>query len=233
MKCPAIVLAAGLVVMASTTSYAQVTLSGSVETVSQYVWRGYALVEGTSMQPALDVAWEDKGLSLSLWASVALIHRDRHRTLDEVDLTVNYALASGSWGSVDVGFIIYSFPNQDQFSFKDHTSPEAYITVAPNVPLSPEVFLAYDANLGDDLYASLGVGHALSVAGQPFELGVTAGYNNGQFEADDGFSHLDLSVSTDLELGPVNLAPRAVYVHSFENTLNEGNRVFFGVGLGW
>ena len=212
--------------------YAQYAITAGVETVSEYVWRGYALTDGATVQPALDVAWEARGLTLSFWGSAAMVQRADFHGADEFDVTLNYAAANGAWGSLDAGVIFYTFPSQGRFSFSNHTSPEFYVALAPSLPLSPEVFLAYDMHLGGDAYAALSVGHSVSVAGHPMALGITAGYNNGQFEAASGFSHLDVSLSTELHLGPVGLAPRVVYVRSFENTGNAGNRLFFGVGFG-
>lgn len=213
-------------------SQAQFTVTGGTEVVSQYLWRGYALVDGATVQPSLNVDWEGTGLTLSLWGSASLSQRDQYQGVDEFDLTLNYAVSSGSWGNFDAGLIFYTFPGQGSFTLAEQTSPEFYVNVAPSLPLSPEVFLAYDVNLGGGLYAAFSAGRSVSVAGQPIDFGVTAGYNHGQFEADSGMSHVDVSVSTDLALGAASLSPRAVYVRSFENTSNTGNRVFFGVGLG-
>lgn len=213
-------------------SQAQISVSGGVETVSQYVWRGYALVNGPTLQPTFDLAWEDKGLSVNLWGSAAMTERGQYGSFDEFDITLNYNVPTGAWGSLDAGLIFYTFPNQQRFSFDEHTSPEFYVNVAPSLPLNPALFVAYDVNLGGDFYAALGIGQDFSLGAQSFSLGLTAGYNNGQFEAVSGFSHVDVSLSTALVFGPVSLVPRAVYVHSFENTDNLGDRLFFGIGLG-
>lgn len=213
-------------------SHAQLTVTGGTEVVSQYVWRGYALVDGATVQPFLDVDWEGTGLTLSLWGSAAGTQRGDYQNADEFDITLNYAVPTSEHLDLQVGVILYTFPSQGSFTLAEQTSPEFYVNVAPSLPLSPEVFLAYDVNLGGDFYAAFTVGRRFSVASQAFSLGVTAGYNHGQFEATSGMSHVDVSVSTELALGLVHLSPRAVYVRSFENTGNAANRVFFGVRLG-
>ena len=232
MRKSAILLAVVLCGLSAINSYAQLTVTGGTEVVSQYVWRGYALVDGSTLQPFLDINWEDKGLSLSLWGSAAMARRDQYQGVDEFDIMLNYAIPAGAHLEVNAGVIFYTFPGQESFTFAEQTSPEFYVQVAPHLPFSPEVFLAYDANLGGDFYASVGVGQGFSMAGQAFSLGVAAGYNNGQFDATSGLSHLDVALSTEIVLGRVSFSPRAVYVRSFENTENRGNRVYFGVGLG-
>ena len=232
MKKSALFLAMMLCGLSALDSYAQLTVTGGTEVVSQYVWRGYALVDGSTLQPFLDIAWEDKGLSLSLWGSAALARRDQYQGVDEFDLTLNYAVSAGAHFDVNAGVIVYTFPGQESFTISEQTSPEFYVQVTPHLPLSPELFLAYDANLGGDFYASVGVGQGFALAGQAFSLGVAAGYNNGQFDATSGLSHFDVALSADIALGRVSLSPRAVYVRSFENTENQGNRVYVGVGLG-
>ena len=67
-------------------SHAQLTVTGGTEVVSQYVWRGYVLVDGATVQPFLDVDWEDTGLTLSLWGSATGTQRGDYQNFEPHEL---------------------------------------------------------------------------------------------------------------------------------------------------
>ncbi len=213
-----------------TDSNAQVSISGGVDVVSKYVWRGYNLADGFSVQPTLDITLGSFGFNI--WASRAMADRDTYSASDELDFTFTYSPMLSDQLGVTLGFIYYTFPTQDDFDVDAHTSKEVFATLAPaGLPLSPELTVYYDFDLGDDLYASLGVGHSIPLNGHSLDLGVALGYNNGQFGAKSNISNIDFSVSTGLALGAVSISPRVVYVVVPESSVNTDNEFYFGVSI--
>ena len=73
----------------------QVEAHLGADIVSNYIWRGQDF-GNVSLQPELSVAW--KGLSLSVWGSVGLSHKEDS---NELDLTLSYETGGLSFGIVD------------------------------------------------------------------------------------------------------------------------------------
>lgn len=211
---------------------AQINVSGGVDFVSKYIWRGFNLADKPTLQPTLDFGMGNSGFALNIWGSFAMADRDIYDPADELDFTLTHSSELGGQLGLTVGFIYYTFPTQDEFKMSDHTSQEAFVTVAPStLPFGPELSLFYDFNLGKDLYANLSLSHALPIGMNLLSLGTSVGYNNGQFGTNSGISHVDFSVSTEFALGGITVSPRAVYVIAPESSVNPDNEFYFGIGV--
>lgn len=73
----------------------EVEASVSADVVSQYIWRGQDYSKA-SLQPTLGLAY--KGLELSAWGSVGLVHPNDMR---EIDLQLSYTVGNFKVGIVD------------------------------------------------------------------------------------------------------------------------------------
>ncbi len=211
---------------------AQVKVSGGVDFVSKYIWRGFNLADKPTIQPTVDFEFSNSGFALNVWSSLALASRDTYGPADELDFTVSYSAEIAGKYNVSAGFIYYTFPNQDKFKMSDHTTQEIYASFSPaSLPLSPELTLFYDFNLGDDLYAVLSTGYNLPLNGHSLDFGAAVGYNNGQFNTDAGISHLNFSVSSGFQIGSFSVVPGVSYVLVPEATVNNDNEFYISLSI--
>lgn len=212
----------------------QVSVSGSAAFVTKYIWRGYNIVDDPTIQPSLDFGFGESGFSANVWYSAGLSDRDKNGAADELDFTLDYSTSFPNGASLSLGIIYYTFPNQDDFDFGDHSTPEIYAAFSPGVPyLSPTLTLYYDFNLGDDLYATIGIDHSIDAVFGSVGTSTLLAYNNGQFGAESGLSHLEYSVFAAISAGPVEIAPSVTFVALFEDTVNPDNEFFFSMNVGW
>lgn len=212
---------------------AQVSVSGSAAFVTKYIWRGYNLVDDPAIQPSLDIGFGDSGFSANVWYSRGLEDRNISGAADELDFTLDYSASFANGAGLSLGLIYYTFPNQDNFEFDDHTTPEIYVAITPGVPyLAPTLTLYYDFNLGDDLYATFGIDQSVEAGGGSVGASAVLAYNNGQFGADSGLSHVELTVYGTISAGVVEIAPSVTFVGLFEDTVNPDNEFFFSLSAG-
>jgi len=213
---------------------AQVSVSGSAAFVTKYIWRGYNLVDDPALQPSLDIGFGDSGFSANVWYSVGLSDRDKNGAADELDFTLDYSTSFPNGAGLSLGLIYYTFPNQDDFDASDHTTPEIYASFSPGTPyLAPTLTLYYDFNLGDDLYATFGIDHSVEAGEGSVGASAVLAYNNGQFGANSGFSHIELGVNAAIPAGALEIAPSVTFIGVFEDTVNPDNEFFFSLSAGW
>jgi len=207
-------------------------VGGQVDLVSRYVWRGFDLLPDNhaAIQPSLTVDLGRSGFSLNLWSSFALAQRDIFKYADEIDLTLSYEFAMPEGWELSAGFTHYAFWFAEDFSFKDSTSQEVYVTAArTDLPLSPTLSLYYDVNLGSGLYVTLGGSHELKVSETiGMEMGGLIGFNSRQYIDKTGFSDIDLYVKVPLTLGKLTLTPSVNVMIPLMDEVNEDVEFWFG-----
>ena len=114
-------MALALTAMMGTSALAQekVEATISADVVTNYIWRGQKLGEG-SIQPALGIAY--KGLSLGAWGSFGITNSDDTK---EFDLTLAYTT-----GGFNVGITDYFFTNKEDeakyFMYKAHETAHVW-----------------------------------------------------------------------------------------------------------
>ncbi|MCH8286531.1 hypothetical protein IIB79_08405 [candidate division KSB1 bacterium] len=120
------------------------------------------------------------------------------------------------------------------FDFGDHATPEIYAAFSPGVPyLSPTLTLYYDFNLGDDLYATIGIDQSVEAGEGSVGVSALLAYNNGQFGANSGLSHFELGINAAIPAGSLEISPSVTFVGLFEDTVNPDNEFFFSLSAGW
>ena len=77
--------------MLPTTAFAQdkFTVSGNIDVVNNYVWRGMDQNSGFSVQPTIGLSY--KGFSLSAWCSQSLTN-NADRDVQELDINLGYSI---------------------------------------------------------------------------------------------------------------------------------------------
>ncbi len=207
-------------------------VSGQVDLVSRYIWRGFDLLPENhpAIQPSLTIDLGASGFSLNVWSSFALAHRAVFKHSDEIDVTLSYSFKVAEGWELAAGFTNYCYWFADDFKFRDNTSQEVYATVAgTDLPLSPTLSVYYDFNLGSGLYVTLGGSHELKISENVnVEVGGLIGFNSRQYIDKTGFSDIDLYARVPLAVGKLTLTPSFNVMIPLLGEVNEDVEIWFG-----
>jgi len=182
-------------------------VSGEVTFETQYIWRGQTLGSDPVVQPGASVS--SHGFTFSVWGNYDTGDPDR---FTEWDYIFDYTFTMGdfreklggdeAWKfldpiSISNGYTYYTFPN---LSGGDYDSHEYYVGVGYDVLLQPFVTFYYDFDSGDGAYWEFGGSHSFEVEGIALDLGITTGYNVGQWGYDSSFSNVLFSSEVGIPL---------------------------------
>lgn len=161
---------------ATTASADDISISASVDYVSEYVFRGVSFAN-TAVQPGVELS--ASGFTLGAWASAGLGETSAVAD-DEIDIYGGYGLNITDTISASAGFTIFHFPQSGSlFDFGGGSSFEINAGLALDTILSPALTGYYDFNL-DAFTLEGSVGHGFAIAeNTSFDLGVTAGFVTG------------------------------------------------------
>jgi hypothetical protein len=230
----AVVAAAALGLMASVVPLSA-QWSFQADTMSKYIWRGFDLYadDNPAFQPSVTYTFGESGFSLNLWTSFALGERSIYKYDDEFDLTLAYDFQISENFDLSVGFTHYGWYFDRNFSFKNSTSQEFFVSVGLSKAfLEPLLTIFYDVSMGSGLYALLEGGHTIALS-ETVDLNLSAGlgYNYHQFTDESGLSDLTLSLSLPVKLGEWKIAPQVNYTFVFLETVNPENEFWFGLSI--
>jgi len=208
-------------------------VSGQVDLVSRYIWRGFDLLPDNHMaiQPSVSIELGKSGFTLDVWSSFALANRCDFKYSDEIDLTLSYDFTMPEGWELSLGFTHYGYWFAQDFSFKDSTSQEIFAAVArTDLPLSPQLSIYYDFNLGSGVYVTLEGGIEKELSEKvSLEAGALVGFNSRQYIEGTGFSDIDLWIKAPLSLGRVELTPSLNVMIPLRDEVNEDTEVWIGL----
>jgi len=166
----------------SAQSLADLTLTGTFNLESEYVFRGQKLAQ-ESFQPSLEAGLPLYGgdFYAGVWTNLPI----ENNAENEIDFYAGFAYPVTDMFTVDVGAIYYWYPSQDN-SPLDGTvdrEREVYVGVSADVILSPAVYGFWDFDQeGWTLEGSVGytfdLEQAAGVSGAALELGGYLGYTD-------------------------------------------------------
>lgn len=218
--------------LASTMLQLPGAVSGQVDLVSRYIWRGFDLLPDNhaAIQPSLSIDLGKSGFSLNVWSSFALAQRGVFKYSDEIDVTLSYAFKMPEGWELTAGFTNYGYWFADDFKFKDNTSQEVCATIAKtDLPLSPTLSVYYDFNLGSGLYVTLGGSHEMKINEKvSLEVGGLIGFNSKQYIDKTGFSDIDIYAKVPLTVGKLTLTPSLNVMIPLLDEVNEDTEIWFG-----
>jgi len=235
-------LVALLLAITAPSAVAQVEWSSGVDFMSPYVWRGQVFSNGFVFQPYVEAAYQ--GLAVGFWGNVDPQSEavDSKMHLNEADLYASYSASLGGV-ALSLGYTFYTFPDPTGETFELWPTHEFSLSAALEaVPLSPSLFVAYDVDAIQGMYAEAGLGHEVNLGSQPFGLGFALGFDNEFLLEDSGLSHMALSVGTAFEAGNVTVSPLIGFqiqladeYRAFNAPSGFGSDTFFygGIGLGF
>ena len=217
------------------------TGSASVAFLSDYMWRGFNLFDGSSIQPTVGAEYDTGAgkLGANVWAHLSAEGGDSAATkFTEFDYTLSYAFSLSPL-SFKVGHLWYTYPISDD-NLED--TAEFFGTVVVDdaalgspFALNPTFSVYHDYDLVDGQYYELGLSHAFEIPalGDGFNMTpyVAFGYAQNQepVYAEDGFVQTTFGVSSNLSLGSFAVVPSLNYTAESDNNLK--NEFWFGFSL--
>ncbi|MFQ6084036.1 MAG: TorF family putative porin [Candidatus Aminicenantia bacterium] len=206
-----------------------------LDLTSRYIWRGFDLFpqNNPALQPSITYNFGESGFSIQLWCSFSLSKRNRLKYSDEIDLTLTYNFKISEDFSLQAGFTHYGWYFAENFSFKDSTTQEFFVSAELiDVFLRPTLTVYYDTNLGDGFYILLESGHSVKLSHTvTIDLSTSLGYNAGQWVEDSGFSDLNFGVSIPFKLNNLTISPFFNYTLVFLDSINKNNEIWFGISF--
>lgn len=247
-----------------TVTHAQASISADLGVFSDYVWRGLSLTNRFVLQPDayLSVPVGPGSVVVGAWANVEPGQYDdpddeisegggtSSFDFTEIDLSAEYTQTFGTVTGT-FGGIGYIYPNDAGLTSELNTFELYAEGQLDNVLLTPKLSAFYDVGKIDGLYLEGSVSRDLPVSPAfGITLGALAGFNAGQdlnaaednfanFD-DSGFTHLDLSVASEITAGPVAIAPQFHLIIGGDEftkitapTSDNDTKVWFGALVSW
>lgn len=211
-----------------------VSVGGTLDFWDKYVWRGQYLDRDAVLQPGVSIS--AKGFTVGYWGSFDMENQDALAS-DESDYYLSYTY---NWEALSftAGHTWYDFPEANT------SSKEYFFSIGLDTFLSPTLFFAHDYEDGKDLntdgdgnYLSLALSHSITLNeeyGVSLDLGLTAGYVDGQWLAGEG-THLTPTIGLSVPLTPnMTVTPTIGYNAPFgdlkkDSIGNQDPKLFGGV----
>ena len=166
-----------------------VSVSGSMDTFSKYVWRGFLLDDDWVFQPSFYVDVE--GFKVGVWGNFDS-DQDDALSSDEIDTIVSYSYTIDEKLTLTAGHTYYEFVSADTFSKEFFVSASVAVWGTPTL----SAFIDYgdeEDGGGDGEYYALDLTHSfmlLEENGVTLDLGGHIGYNKEQYLAGEGWDIL-------------------------------------------
>jgi uncharacterized protein (TIGR02001 family) len=223
-----------LIINLSIPNFLQADFRYQVDFTSRYIWRGFDL--NPSKQPALQPSFEyscgDCGFTLNFWSSISFNDKSNH----EIDLNFTYDFKLSEDFSLSAGFTFYGWYFVDNFSFRENTSQEVFVSAGlPKLFFQPRLTVFYDFGNGDGFYVLLEslYNHLFSKSLQ-ISLAASLGYNGGQWLAEGvgpGFSDFNLGIALLLKTGRFAFSPFTRYTFVLLDAIGTENHFLIGISL--
>ena len=225
-----------------------VSVSTSIDYVSEYVFRGVTLAE-TAIQPGVEVAVGD--FAVGAWFSTGVGETSVFAG-DEVDLYASYGFGLSELISGSVGITYYHYPQGGGlFSTNDGASGtyEVSAGLGFDTLLAPSLTAYYDLTL-DNFTLEGGVGHSFPVAektsfdlsltaglvdvddGESYEYGVaSAGLSYAFTDAVSVYGNLNYGLSSEDTFADVSIDLDATEIEDLFEAEADDNSLWFGLGI--
>lgn len=203
------------------------SLTASTAINSDYMWRGFRLYRGVSVQPSINGTYDtgDYGkLGGNIWSHISAEQEPKDEKFTEIDYTINYSY-DVSMLTLSVGNVWYTYPTDNTHSIKK--SAEVYASVTTNeeagLPIIPVFSVYHDYQAVDWVYYELGFSYPYenSALGEGFNMTpyITFGFASNAEKAYDknGFEQMTFGTSFNLKLGVIDVIPSVNYTKAFDD----------------
>lgn len=191
----------------------------SVGLYSSYMWRGFRLYDGLSIQPSVTGS-VDTGygtLSANGWMHLTGDSHKRSERFTEFDGTLKYENQFGPV-TIGAGHIWYVYSDYGDGT-ENPNSEEFFGTVAVDVPLTPTLTVYEDYDLTDSQFYELAVSHEFAVFGDETAITPYASFgfaSNGGGYKKEGLEEVTIGASTSLPFGPLSFDPTVNYTFAVD-----------------
>jgi hypothetical protein len=211
--------------------------TASVGFMSDYMWRGFKLYEGLSIQPSVDLSYDtgDFGtFSGNIWSALPGETQGHDKKFEEIDYTLAYEYSLDPV-TFSIGHIFYTYPNDN--THLQTASREFYFGVSVDTIAAPTFTVYEDYDTFDNQYYELGFSHEITseALGEGFNMTpyATFGFasNAEKVYADNGLVQVTVGTSFNLKLGCIDVIPSLNYTFKVDDlTVNE---FWAGVNFGY
>lgn len=209
----------------------------AVDFYSDYMFRGFNLYDGTSIQPSITLNYDSgsAGVShVSLWMHLPGETQDRPEKFTEMDATLSHDITFGDL-TFSVGHVWYMY--LDEVEEGSPESAEFFASVSVDTFLTPTFSVYHDYREFDAQYYGLLFSHTIESAklGEGFNITpyVDFGFASHaeKLYADNGLVQVTVGVSSELSLGIFSVIPSVNY--TFESDEYALNELWVGLSLGY
>jgi len=221
------ILVAGVTGLLTGVSFAEepkVSGFGSVDVMSNYVWRGIKVSNSWVVQPSVGIGYG--GFAANIWgnydsdvAETTSNGDTGHGEMTEVDVTLSYSKTFDKL-TLGGGYIYYAFDG-----FND--TQEVYVTAAYDTLLSPALTVYYDYDEGNGAFIIASIGHTFKLPKEMgLRLGALASFNieNGIMGFDEdgdkfsNFYHAELNAALAIPITKaLSITPKLAYSFALSN----------------
>lgn len=212
------------------------TVDTSLALYSDYMFRGFALYEGTSIQPSITGNYNtDYGtLSANLWMHVSAESGSDESKFTELDETLKYSYSFDDF-TFALGHVWYTYPDKDdEFT---HTAEFFGVIALNETPLNPVLSVYHDYKEYDTQYYELGFSHIFEDCFEGSSTTVTSfvafgfGSNAEKVYADNGLEQITFGTAMSVPVGSLSLAPSVNYTAKVDD--NTVNKFWFGTAINY
>ena len=232
-----VTLSLGLLASPAFAQIGNVSVEGSVDLVSHYIFRGVGFTNKPTAQPSLTIGFGESGFAFNVWGSAALKQRSIQDAGDELDFTLTYDRSLGEQYQnvgLTVGMIQYTFPSLDK---GDRLTTEFFAALSLDNILSPSVTLYRDLGQFDYWYVNGSIGHEVQLTSEgDVSVGVSGDIGYSDTTEKFEFNHVGGSVSLSASRSLFSASATIGVIRRIEDIVEGGGeptRVWGGVGLGF
>jgi hypothetical protein len=222
----------GIVIKTEMKAQSAFGVTGKIDFVSDYIWRGAYQNSGFSLQPALGVSYGD--LAFTAWGSQSLTKTDGAQ---EVDLTLSYTLGRFGIAVTDYWWNGISSPYGD-YKHDHHFEAALSCSVSETFPLTlgwATMFAGGDDNDEGNRAFSTYISVSYSFHG-PADIQLTplVGFTpwQGMYDA-DGANITDISFKASKYLQVTDRFSFPVFIQAIASPVYDKAYLIGGVGLGF
>ena len=222
--------------------YAQcdVSLSGNVDFVSRYVWRGADIGNAPSAQPFITL--EAKGFSLGVWGAYCLANNSS--AVDEIDLWASYTHEFDNTMSLTLLVTDYTFPNNGVkfFNFNNYDNAEgagahtleagASLALGEKLPLTLSAYYNFYNDAGSNSYFEIGYSTNVKEVSLDLFCGASPGSEDNQaYYGTDKFNVINLGAKVTKEIKITDDFSFPLFVSYIINPKAEKSFMVLGISL--
>lgn len=213
------------------------SFTAATDFYSDYMFRGFNLYEGLSIQPSLEGSYsrEEVGtFTFNVWSHLSADLDNSTDRFTEVDYTLSYSKDVGSVTGT-VGFARYSYPRRN--SAEVLNTGEAFASIAWNTLLTPTVSVFSDVDAYSAEYYELGFSHEFEVPAlgdttkmSPFVAFGFASQSEKVYER-NGLEQITYGVSFPMQTGILDVAPSFNMTHGIDDYTT--TNFWFGISFAY